>query len=351
MISDHKLNLFLRRFHVLYVEMLGYKINLFNTNTNGALVLKSERVKKMAGAIESNDFFKRPLDLLDRRNPNGMRPLDLVNLDTKLANKIRLAWTTKLLNMSRYQWDWIGQDPSAAATVFAEGMTDSILEAYLLRTFGVLRATVGSNPATFYDAFSSTVENRRRMSYANLELTADKFGDAMSQIKTWIMPTTAKTQLLLGNLKNAEQLFTFGTVGVSRDASGRSIITTDDPNLRQTVSTSGGVENAWWAFGLVPNAVVIEELDDWDDIAGATTGYENIMRTYQANWSNSLAVKGYKFDESLLLQADIEGRDPYVSASDGAILTRENWSQVETSHKGTAGVALRVDGNLHDFQQ
>lgn len=349
-ISDNNLNLFLKKFHVLYVERLGYKIGLFNAASDGAIVLNSERVKKMAGAVETQDFFARPLDLIQRRNPNGMNPLELVNLDQKLANVIRLAWTTKLLNMSKYQWDWIGQNPSNAAVVFAEGMTDSVLEAYLLITFGVLRATVGSNPDTFYDALQMQGAKRKRMTYANLEMTASLFGDAAGSIRTWIMPSNARTQLLLGNLGNTEHLFTFGTVNAMRDASGRSIITTDDPNLRQTVSIGGQPTNAWWSFGLQKGAVEITELDDWDEVAATTSGFENIMRTYQANYSNQFAVRGYKFDETLLTQSDISGRDPYVSASNAALLTSQNWSQVENSHKSTAGVALRVDGSLYDYQ-
>lgn len=346
-VSNHSLYLFLSRMNVLMVEKLGYKINMFNAAVDNALVIKSERVMKMAGGIEMEFYFDRAKNIITRRDPNGMRPLELVTISQKSRNRIRLAWTTNMLDMTRAQFDWIGENPSAAAVVFAESMSTEILQNYLKRVFGVLRATVGSNPKTMHDAYSKVGDKRRRMSYANLELAADLFGDASSQIQTWIMPTTARTQLLLGNLSNKENLFTFGTVNVMRDASNRAIITTDDPNLRETTSQG---DNAWLAYGLTQNSVVIEELDDFDEAMGERTGFENIQRTYQANWSTRFSVKGYKFDETLLQQADYDGQDPYVSASDGAIMTAANWSVAAGSHKETAGVGLRVVGDLFDYQ-
>lgn len=347
----HDMNLFIKRLHTLYMEQLGYKINLFNAQAGNVIRLENTRSLMMEGGIEIEDFFARGADFIQRRDPVGMRELEVKNLASKRRNRIRLAWTTKLLNMSKNQWDWMGRDPAIAAAKFSELLVDSTMQEYLLRSFSVLRATVGSNPNTFMDFTKYNKQANRTISDTNLEIAADMMGDAAGEIKGWIMPTSARTRLLINHLGNVERLFTFDKVNIWRDASGRIIMTTDDPNLKEFgVDGKGNASTQMhWIFGLKPESIVITELDDYDSIADEKGGFENIPRTWQSNWSNRFGVKGYKFTDNLLLEPDREGEDKYISASDAALYSADNWEQVESSYKTTAGVALRVEaGTLID---
>ena len=333
-----KLNLFWQYVHTLYAETVTYNINLLNEGGNGAIILDSERVRNMEGGIRQWDFFAYTEDLIRRRNPNGNAALILKDFENKMDNAIRLAFTTELLDLSTTVWDWIGRDPAIAARKFNEMLATQRLEEYLKRSFAILKATAGANPLTFRDATTNADATKRNMSQRNLILTANKFGDRASEIRTWLMPTGARTEMLLDNLKNVDRLFTFGTVNGYRDAEGRTIITTDDPNLLDVTGTAPNETIDYWAFGLRSMAIRISEQDDFNEAYGTTTGQENIRNTYQANWSTIFDVYGYKFDAAQLTGA----ANKFTSASDAAIASSANWTQVENNHKRTAGVALKV---------
>lgn len=335
------LELFLDSFHTAMIEQLWYKINLFNGAVNGAIVLSTRRQRKMAGGVEQWSFFKRPTGLVTQRDPVGMRPLDLKKIVNGMANAIRIAWTTEALDFSKNVWNWIGRDANLAGVVFGRAMADDILQAYLLRAFTIIKATVGSNDSSLIDVTGEADPAANSVNLTNMLYTADMFGDAASSIRAWIMPSAAKTEMVVDNVKNAGQLFNFGTVNISTDVEGRVFITSDDPSLRDYVDVGGSAKMAYWCFGLVSGAIVIEDLDDWDEIYDAQGGFENILRTYNANWSSRIAVLGYKFDETQLTDSDDEN-GKFASASLAALNAPENWTMYVQSHKHAAGVALHA---------
>lgn len=333
-----KLNLFWQYVHTLQAESITYNLNLLNSSTNGAIFLDSERLANMAGGIRQWDFFAYQEDLIKRRNPNGNAALELKELENKMDNSIRLAFTTELLDLSTNIWYWIGRDPAIAAKKFNDMLAVQRIENYLKRAFMVLKATVGANPLTSRDVTAAPTEDGRAVTYRNLALTASKFGDQSNQIKTWVMPTGAKTDILLDNLKNVAHLFEFGTVNGYRDAEGRTIITTDDPNLIEISGVAPDEVIDYWTFGLRPMAVRITEINDFKEAYGTKTGFENINETYQANWSTAFDFYGYKFDAAQLTG----DANKFVSASDAAIASSANWTQVTNNHKNTAGVTLKA---------
>lgn len=333
-----QLNLFWKYVHSLEAETITYNLNLLNGASNGAIFLDSEKQAKMAGGIEQWDFFAYTEDLIRRRNPNGNADLELRELENKMDNSIRLPFTTEMLDLSKNIWYWIGRDPAIAARKFNEMLVTQRIEEYLKRAFLALKATAGSNALTFRDATGAVVADNRYVSYRNLALTANMFGDRANQIKTWIMPSGAKTDMLLDNLNNVNRLFTFGTVNGYQDAEGRTIITTDDPNLSEVSGVAPDDVINYWAMGLRPMAVRLTEIDDYEEAYGTSTGKENIAHTYQANWSAKMDIYGYKFDAAQLTGAS----NKFATASDAAIASAANWSQVTNNHKQTAGVALKA---------
>lgn len=333
-----QLNLFWKYVHTLEAESITYNLNLLNNSSNGAIFLDSEKMSKMAGGIEQWDFFAYTEDLIRRRNPAGTADLILKDLENKMDNNIRLPFTTEQLNLSKNIWYWIGRDPAIAAKKFNDMLTTQRIEEYLKRAFMILKATVGSNAETFRDVTAAATEENRYVSYRNLALTAAKFGDRSQQLKTWVMPSGAKTDMLLDNLKNVNQLFTFGSVNGYQDAEGRTIITSDDPNLIDITGASPNEVINHWVLGLRPLAVRITEIDDFDEAYGTGTGKENITRTYQANWSAKFDIYGYKFDAAQLTGT----ANKFATASDAALSSSTNWSQVTNNHKNTAGVILKA---------
>lgn len=332
-----KLNLFLQYMHTVMHERMGYLLNMFNAASGGTILIRMTRAPKMAGGIEQSDFFGITPNLFRRRNPAGDEKLELKDIVNKMKNSIRLAFTSELWNLSKNTWHWIGRNPELAGAQFGKDAADQKIEEYLVRMFGVLRATVGSNEKTVLDVTKRTDENKF-VNLVTLANTASQFGDAQSKIRAWIMPTNARTELLVNALENKTRLFTVGTVNIHQDAEGRRIITSDDPNL-QTFNEDGTIDH--WVYGLTPAAVIIQELDDYDELYDEQGGGENIKRTYQVNWSVNFSINGYKYDETQLTDSH-DDKGKFASASDAAINAAENWSPVYTSHKETAGVALRA---------
>lgn len=336
-----KLNLFWKYVHSTEAETIAYNLNMLNEGSNGAIVLDSEKIAGMAGGIIQTDFFAYTEDLIRRRNPIGTADLVLKELENKMDNAIRLPFTTELLDLSKNVWNWIDRDPALAAKKFNEMLVTQRLEEYIKRAVMVLKATAGSNADTFRDATTSATAEKKYISHRNLALTANLFGDRASSIRTWIMPSTAKTELLLDSLKNVSQLFTFGTVNGYQDAEGRTIITTDDPNLIEVSGVAPDEVIEHYTLGLRPMAVRITEIDDFDEAYGTGTGKENIARTYQANWSARFDVNGYKFDAAQLTG----DANKFATASDAALASSANWTQVTNNHKQTAGVVLKTLSN------
>lgn len=334
----NQLEMFLLNYHTAMKERLLYNINLFNAAVNNVIVLRMDRVLKMTGGIEQSTFFGITPKLIRRRNPAGLEPLDLKNPLEKMTNQIRIAWTTELMNMSRNELDWMNRDPALAGVQLGIDMANQKLEEYILRIFSILRATVGNNEKTVRDR-TGKADDSQYITHANLVRTAGLFGDAQGDLRTWIMPTAAKSDLIVSNLNNSQQLFKIGTVVVTQDVEGRTFITSDDPNLIDEDS-QGNLK--YWIYGLRTGGVSIEELNDFDELYDEKGGYENILRTYQANWSTKLGIMGYKYDEAQLTDSNDE-LGKYASASDAALAAHENWTQVQPSHKTTAGVALIVN--------
>lgn len=342
-----KLKLFLRYMHTTLTEKLWYQINLFNGASNGAIVLSTERAPIMAGGLETESLFRLPDRMIRRRNPDGYEPLDIINLSNKTKNNIRIAWSTEQLNMSRNVWDWIGRDYRIAGLKFGEAMAMQMIQEYILRAFSILKATIGANDTTVIDV-TKEAGAESGITYNLLNYAADIFGDAAGNIRAWIMSTVLKTDLLQDNLKNQSRLFKVENVTIATDIEGRTIITSDDPNLRD-VSADGKTAD-YWAFGLVQSAIVITDLDDWDELGLEQGGAENIKRGYQANWSSKISVLGYKYDESQLNDSD-DDRGKFATASDAALGAPENWAMWETSHKFSAGVAVKCRTNRPSYAQ
>lgn len=328
------LDLFVRRAHTAFAESLGYNVNLFNEASDGAIIISTQNSGQMAGGYSEETFFAYVEGLIRRRDPAGNAALTLKQLTNKKDNAVRLAFTTELLDLSGHWWDWIGRDNALAAATFGTMLSEQTLQGYVNRAVTVLKATVGSNVNTFRNATLQVDEANKKMSYKNLVLTADLMGDRADSLNTWLMPRSSRTSLLLDNMKNTNSLFSFGTVNVMEDVEGRRIITSDDPSLREVDQGTSEVQN--WAFGLTRGSIILRELADFEDLTEKTGGKENIKKTYQAQWSTLLNVKGYKFNTALLQDGS------YASPSDAAIATPANWSQVTNNHKETAGVALKV---------
>jgi hypothetical protein len=126
-------------------------------------------------------------------------------------------------------------------------------------------------------------------------------------------------------ITNSALLFNFGTVNVKTDPFGRPMVISDSPGLFIDAST-----DLYIGLGLTPGAVRIDQQADFTDNLSTLNGDENIVRTYQAEWSYELGIKGFSWDKSN------GGHAP----NDAALAVSSNWDRIATDIKDLAGVMV-----------
>jgi hypothetical protein len=107
------------------------------------------------------------------------------------------------------------------------------------------------------------------------------------------------------------------------------LIMTDSDNLFVADGVSEGVDK-YYTLGLQPAATLVDDNNDFTDATVEGVGNENISRSYQAEWSYNLGLKGFAWDKT-------NGGE---SPNNAALGTASNWDKVVTSVKDCGGVLL-----------
>ena len=219
---------------------------------------------------------------------------------------------------------WIQRSPEEAGVVVGRQMAeDSVAD---MLNAGVLcyAAAVGQVATVNYDHTSTGA-----MSLIALNKGAAKFGDRAGALVAWVMHSKSAFDIYGEALTNATRLFVFGNVRVIEDGFGRPLVVTDSANLVVEDGGGAGVDH-YRALGLTPGAVLVSQNGDFTDNVETKNGNENIIRTYQAEWSYNVGVQGFAWDKTS------GGHSP----NDAAIGSASNWDRYSTSHKDLAGIEL-----------
>ena len=202
-----------------------------------------------------------------------------------------------------------------------------------IRDRDMLNAAITALVAAFENVGATVVHDGTAgtITLAKLNSGATLFGDRSQAIAAWVMHSTQYHALVAAGLTNTERLFTFENVSIMQDAMGRPFIVTDSPSLVETDGVGAGIDK-YSVLGLVPNGAVVEMNDDFSASVIDVHGSENLKRSYQAEWSFNLGLKGYTWDMTN------GGKSP----NDSALGTGTNWDKTASSVKDTAGVAVQV---------
>lgn len=213
-------------------------------------------------------------------------------------------------------------------TVSANGGNPLIITA---KTTGIGGNGIATTETLTNGAFgAATLQDGKAVSAAGqttFNLAQSLFGDAYQDILVWVMHSKPLFDIYGGALENAANLFTFGQVNIRQDGFGRAFVISDSPAL--VTASSPIIYNT---LGLTSNALTVHEQDDFTDNLSTINGDENILRTYQAEWSYELGIKGFAWDKTN------GGKAP----NDAAIAVATNWDRFATSHKDLAGVLIRT---------
>lgn len=309
-----------------YSEVLRQQVDLFNAATGGAIVL--------AAAANQGDFNETAFwgkvsgGLVRRRNAYGSGAVAAKSLAHKEDVSVKVAAGTPPIEINPGQFRWIQRNPEEAGAVLGQQLAVDTIADMLNTSLGAVYAALAQVTAVIYDATANAAAADKLPTWNNLNNGQAKFGDASSQILAWVMHSTPMHKLYGSNLTNAEQLFNYGTVNVLRDPFGKLLIMTDSPSL-----FLAGTPNKYHILGLSAGAALIGQNNDFDANEETKNGSENIERTYQAEWSYNLSVKGFAWDKGN------GGHSP----TDAALLTASNWDRYATSEKDLAGVIVETN--------
>ena len=153
------------------------------------------------------------------------------------------------------------------------------------------------------------------------------FGESASEIAMWVQHSKVLFDIYGANLTNAAQLFTYGNVAIRQDPFGRPILVSDAAALVNLTPNP----DIYYTLGLTTGAVEVQENNDYVANEETKNGNENITRTFQAEWSYNVCVKGFTWDKTN------GGKSP----TDSALGTSTNWDKIVTSKLDLAGVLIK----------
>lgn len=302
-------------------ETLDYNVNLFNEATKGGIILTSGAA---LGDFQDQVMYGLIAGLVRRRNAYGTATgLTEKVLSQILDTSVKVAAGTYPVRIDPYMFSWIQRSPEEAGVVIGKQMAEQSLADMLDTAIRAFRA-----------AHEGVATNFADLGAVNLTLTGlntgrSKLGDRAGDLVCWVMHSKMAFDLYGQALANSNLLFNFGTVKVQSDGFGNPLIISDAAQLMVA-----GSPNTYRALGFFPGAVIVSKNNDFLDNVSTTNGDENIKRTYQAEWTYNVGLKGFAWDKTT-------GGAGAKSPNDTALGTGSNWDKYVTSYKDLGGVVVK----------
>lgn len=300
-------------------EVTRQQLDLFNAASRGAIVLSSAAHQ---GDYSETAFYAKISGLVKRRNAYGSGAVASKKLQHLVDTMVKVAAGTPPVELNPGQFKWIQQNPEVAGAAMGQQLAKDMLADMLNISITATRVALGQVANVLYVGTGDTVNT---LDAPKLNKGAAKFGDQSSNIAVWVTHGKAMHDYFGNALLNATNLFKYETVNVIADPFGRVFVVTDAPGL-----IVAGTPDTYYTLGLVPGAIAIEQNNDFTDNYETKNGDENILRTYQAEWSYNLGIQGFAWDKTN------GGKSP----TDAALATATNWDRYATSDKDLAGVMV-----------
>ena len=302
-------------------EVLSQQTELFNQATEGALLLSPASVQ---GDFNEQAYFAAISGLGRRRNAYGSGSVAEKQMAHLKDTEVKVAAGTPPVRIDPSMFAWIQQSPEVAGVALRQQIAKAAMGDMLNAALGCgVAALAGSD-----NVFDATATSNKVASWLNLNLGQAKLGDQSGDIVAWVMHSAPMHALYGNNLTNAEGLFNYGSVNVVRDPFGKLLVMTDAAPL-----VTAGTPSVYSILGLVPGGLRVGQNGDFFANEETKNGAENIVRTYQAEWSYNVGVKGFSWDKGT------GGASP----TDAALFTSANWDKISTSNKDLAGVLVKVN--------
>ena len=309
-------------------ELVDEKVQLFNEASGGTIKLISGAANP--GDVAEEAYYEYLGGLVrDRDHTDRASTVAALDLNHLIDISVKISKGTPPVNIPPDLWMRINRSPEEAAQVVAEQLAGDVFQDLLKDGLAACIASIrnadNGDGLLIHDATNGA--DTGILTHRGLNSGARLFGDRATAIKAWIMHSGPLHDLYDNALQNSERLFQFENVQVIQDGFGRRLIVTDAAPLVNTGSPEG-----FNTLGLVEGAIQVEQNSDFFANVDTENGGENIERTWQAEWTNQVNVKGFTWDKTVA--------QPVTAAK---LADEANWTKLATSNKDTAGVMVTSD--------
>jgi hypothetical protein len=293
-------------------QVVAQQVALFNEAAQGTFIL---RAANHTGDFSDFAFWKRLQGLVRRRNAYGTGAIPQINFAMLTENMVKIAAGTPEVRLDPGQFRWINQDPATRGVEMGQQLGQDMVRDMFNTGLGALVASHSQYPSLIVDK-TTVGDGTMDMSYFNAAQAL--YGDRWRDLQAWVMHSQPMFKLWDNVFKNAERLFQFENLNVMRDPFGRPFIVSDAPGLVIPATTGTGAHGVqYWTLGVKPGAVVVDQNDDFDDNFSKLNGQENLVASYQAEWSYNVGIRAHSWDKTN------GGKSP----TDAALLAATNWDR------------------------
>lgn len=300
-------------------EVTRQQVDLFNAASRNAIMLSGTAHQ---GDYSERAFYKKISGLVKRRNAYGSGTVASKVLQHLVDTMVKVAAGTPPVELDPGQFKWIQQNPEVAGAAMGQQLAKDAMADMLNTALLGTRVALNSIASIKYDG---TADTPNTLDAVKLNKGAVKFGDQSKDIAVWVTHSKAMHDFWGMAIANTTQLFRYETINVITDPFGRVFVVTDAPGLIVT-----GLPDTYHTLGLVTGAIEVDQNNDFTDNYETKNGDENIKRTYQAEWTFNLGIKGFSWDKTN------GGKSP----TDAALAVATNWDRYATSDKDLAGVII-----------
>lgn len=302
------------------MERVAQVIDVFNTNSNGTLVMGSEMVR---GNYKISTFFDQISGITRRANNDTTNALTDIALtgDAEISVKLDRTYTKSVtINALKKLFPNMNMNEIAMYLGMNYGTekTQDMLNKLLI---SLAAALTGSN-----NKYDATSESTATMTHSHLVSGMAKLGDRGQEVAAFVMHSKPYFDLVKQSITDKITDVAGATIYSGTAATlGRPTIVTDSAALVNTAST-----NTYNTLALVRGAGEVFESEVESIYSEIVSGKANLFVRMQNEFSYNVGVKGYKWDTTN------GGANP----TDVALGTSSNWDKAVTSDKNIAGAII-----------
>lgn len=303
-------------FDKVFIEEVNQRVDVFNANSNGGMVLNT---RLQDGHYGKTRFYDRPTSVVSRRDigsTDALTPTTITqdeHISVKINRKAAIQPTI----------DSIIKGGSTEAE-FTANMAMIVAEEYVKdqvnTAINAVEAALSqeATSALKHDASDGT------LAYSDLITGRSKLGDRAPELRAWLIHSKPWHDLLSAGTNLAADIVAAEALQFARiPGIGLPFVITDAAGLYLDATT-----DLYYTIGLQAGGVVVEESERPRALIRVEGGLENLTVLMQFEFAYNISVKGYSWDTTA----------GGVNPTDAAVALSTNWDAVVANKKDKAGV-------------